>query len=72
MKQWVKKIFLGALLIVGGTTAAMAASLDRIVAVVNDSVITQSQLNQQLRQTRAPITEKLRQQVLQHMIDVQL
>jgi peptidyl-prolyl cis-trans isomerase SurA len=57
------------------------APIDRIVAVVNDGVITQSQLDQQFRlareqlqQSHAPLPTDamLRQQVLQHLIDEQL
>jgi peptidyl-prolyl cis-trans isomerase SurA len=57
------------------------APLDRIVAVVNDSVITQSQLDKQidltkmqLQQTNAPLppASELRSKVLQNLIDEQL
>src|SRR5258707_665009 len=80
--QQLRNIFLGIILASGVLQVAMAAApLDRIVAVVNNGVITQSQLNQQLatarqqlEQAHAPIPEagKFRQQVLQHMIDTQL
>lgn len=55
--------------------------LDRIVAIVNDSVITNNELNVQVdlirnslehRQMPIPPDEVLRKQVLQHMIDVEL
>lgn len=58
-----------------------AETLDHIVAVVNDSVITQSQLNQKMQfanqQAQASGDTKmseavLRKQVLQHMIDTEL
>lgn len=60
---------------------AMAESLDRVIAVVNDSVITASELNAQaevlrqqyaLRKMPAPSDTALRKQVLQHLIDVDL
>lgn len=60
---------------------AFAENLDRIVAVVNDSVITQRQLDQQtilMKQqlqsanTPLPSEQELREKVLQHMIDAEL
>jgi peptidyl-prolyl cis-trans isomerase SurA len=56
-------------------------ALDKIVAIVNDSVITQSQLNAQMGGLRQqaqqmhmalPAANVLRNQVLQHLIDEQL
>jgi peptidyl-prolyl cis-trans isomerase SurA len=58
-----------------------AVSLDRIVAIVNDGVVTQNQLDaemssikQQLEQANTPIppTNQLRHQVLEHLIDQSL
>ena len=58
-----------------------AEKLDHIVAVVNNRVITQNQLDQQLKNMQqqlqmenVPISEKvsLRKKVLQHMIDTEL
>jgi peptidyl-prolyl cis-trans isomerase SurA len=63
------------------TTVVSAETLDKIVAVVNDNAITQSQLNEQvelyreqLQFSQAPIPAPavLRKQALQHMIDTQL
>lgn len=60
---------------------ASAQPLDRVVAVVNDSVITASELNAQVDLLRQQYTIKkmpvpsetaLRKQVLQHLIDVDL
>lgn len=60
---------------------ALAQPLDSVVAVVNDGVITSSELNAQVEILRQQITEKkmqlpsesaLRKQVLQHLIDVDL
>lgn len=65
----------------GWSINVVAETLDRIVAVVNDGVITQSQLNQKMQfaiqQAQASGEPKvsestLRNQVLQHMIDTQL
>ncbi len=58
-----------------------AAPLDKVVAVVNDDVITQSELNAQVEQVRQqllatkrdiPEEKILRKQVLNHLIDVEL
>ncbi len=79
-----KKIFpfiilFSSLLIV--VTSTVAETLDRIVAVVNNKVITQQQLAEQIELTRQqlqaenkPITSEayLREQVLNHMIDTEL
>ena len=59
----------------------MAQPLDRVVAVVNDSVITASEVNAQIdllrqqyafRKMPVPSDEALGKQVLQHLIDVDL
>ena len=61
--------------------AAPAQPLDEVVAIVNDSVITASELDAQVAVLRQQITAKnmqlptdteLRKQVLQHLIDVDL
>lgn len=58
-----------------------AEPLDRVVAVVNDGVITSSELNQQVsilkkqyeaKNMQVPSDKVLRKQVLQHLIDVDL
>jgi peptidyl-prolyl cis-trans isomerase SurA len=60
---------------------ALAQPLDRVVAVVNDGVITASELNAQVQLLRQQIVAKkmqvpsdtvLKKQVLQHLIDVDL
>ncbi len=61
--------------------AGSAQPLDKVVAVVNDNVITASELNEQLSVVRQQMLAKkmqlppeavLRKQVLQHLIDVDL
>jgi peptidyl-prolyl cis-trans isomerase SurA len=61
--------------------AAHAQPLDKVVAIVNDNVITASELESQVEVLRQQITAKnmqlpsetvLRKQVLQHLIDVDL
>ena len=61
--------------------AEAAQPLDQVVAVVNDNVITASELDAQVEVLRQQITAKkmqlpaetvLRKQVLQHLIDVDL
>ena len=61
--------------------AAHAQPLDKVVAIVNDNVITASELEAQVEILRQQITAKnmqlpsevvLRKQVLQHLIDVDL
>ena len=73
-----KRVALLALLIPG---MVMAEPLDSVVAVVNDGVITSSELDIQINMLRRQITAKgmqlppeevLRKQVLQHLIDVNL
>lgn len=63
------------------TMPVSAATVDRIVAVVNDGVITQSQLDEQINLVRQqmqhssapmPSDAQLRRQVLQQLIDQQL
>ncbi|MDP3561135.1 MAG: peptidylprolyl isomerase [Legionellaceae bacterium] len=62
-------------------TCVMAEPLDKVVAVVNDNVITQSELDTQVnlsrqqlmaKQVQIPPEDVLRRQVLQHLIDVDL
>ena len=59
----------------------MAEPLDSVVAVINDGVITSSEVNEQVEQLRQQMTAKgvqvpaddvLKKQVLQHLIDVNL
>mgnify|MGYP000016303922 CR=1 FL=1 len=59
----------------------MAQPLDKVVAIVNDGVITSSELNTQVellrqqlqaKQMQLPSETALRKQVLQHLIDVDL
>lgn len=61
--------------------AQAAQSLDKVIAVVNDNVITSSELETQVEALRRQLTAKnmklptedvLRKQVLQHLIDVEL
>lgn len=79
----VKRIFFFILLscILAITTAQAIEPLDRIVAIVNNNVITQQQLAEQIEVTRQqlqaqnqplPNTARLRQQVLNQMIDDEL
>ncbi|WP_419419991.1 peptidylprolyl isomerase [Legionella sp. D16C41] len=60
---------------------AFAEPLDRVIAIVNDSVITASELNNQVRAIRQQMLAKkveppsenvLKKQVLQHLIDTDL
>lgn len=71
------------LLLIGALFPVMliAQPLDKVVAVVNDDVITASELSNQVdmlrkqlqvKQTPMPADEVLRKQVLQHLIDVNL
>lgn len=62
-------------------TLAVAQPLDSVVAIVNDGVITSSELNTQVnalrqqmqaRKMQMPPEKTLRKQVLQHLIDVDL
>lgn len=61
------------------TTAQDSQTLDKVVAVVNDDVVTESELNTQMELIRKQLTAKgvklppedaFRKQVLQHLIDV--
>jgi peptidyl-prolyl cis-trans isomerase SurA len=63
------------------STCLLAKPLDKVVAVVNDNVITASELEQQLQQVRQQLMAKkmaipedniLRKQVLQHLIDEEI
>lgn len=74
-KQLVIFFMLLPMLVLAGATE----SLDRVVAVVNDEVITESELNAQVEVLREQLAAKntplpaevvLRKQVLQHLIDV--
>ena len=62
-------------------TSVSAQPLDKVVAIVNDNVITDSELNSQMDVLRKQIVAKnmqlpsdtvLRKQVLQHLIDIDL
>lgn len=73
--------FIRFFLMAGMVGAAYAQPLDSVVAVVNDQVITETELNRQvdalkteLDAKRSPIPEDsvLRKQVLQHLIDVDI
>lgn len=77
LKRIAKGVFLGVLI----PTLVMAQPLDSVVAVVNDEVITSSELATQMNLLRHQIAAKgmqvpedavLRKQVLQHLIDVDL
>lgn len=81
--RWVNlvSVVVGILFTVNGLAATSGTTLDRIAAVVNDTVITESQLDQeqelfrqQMVQAHTPLlaADVLRQKVLQHMIDEQL
>jgi len=79
MKNFIRFVFF--LTISSWNTYGIAQSLDRIVAVVNDGVITQSQLVQKVQLERqqlqasgqsVPAEKIFRNQVLQHMIDTEL
>jgi len=74
---WKKVLLLMFLL----TRSVWSTTLDKVVAVVNDNVITASELNSQLRLVRqqllamhkeVPDDQILKKQVLQHLIDVDL
>ncbi|KTD17655.1 peptidylprolyl isomerase [Legionella jordanis] len=76
-----KRIALLMLLLPALTVAKAAQPLDKVIAVVNDGVITESELNTQVELLRQQIQAKhmqlpteteLRKQVLQHLIDVDL
>lgn len=76
-----KRLALLLLLVPGMSGVSSAQPLDRVVALVNDGVITASELNAQVEMLRQQIAEKkmqvpsdtvLRKQVLQHLIDVDI
>ncbi|MCW8409468.1 peptidylprolyl isomerase [Legionella sp. PATHC035] len=74
-----KKIALVCILFASVAVAEAKQVLDKVVAVVNNGVITESELNKQVELTRkqilaqkmqVPAPAVLRKQVLQHLIDV--
>jgi peptidyl-prolyl cis-trans isomerase SurA len=76
-----KRIILLLILFVGFNVLAQAQPLDKVVALVNDDVITASELETQVdlakkkiqaKQMQMPEDSVLRKQVLQHLIDVAL
>jgi peptidyl-prolyl cis-trans isomerase SurA len=82
VKTFMKLISLSATLLLPlPTIAADSEPLDQVVAVVNDDVITQSELDTQIellrkqlmaKNVKIPPEDVLRKQVLQHLIDVDL
>jgi peptidyl-prolyl cis-trans isomerase SurA len=80
VKHWFQIALVTCLMVTGGLQAAVK-SLDQIVAVVNDDVITRSELEGRMREmlvqlqqkgTKLPPLEILRQQVLERMISKRL
>lgn len=76
-----KRIHFFVILLLAFTMAKAAQPLDKVVAIVNDNVITASELNAQIellrqqlmaKKTQIPPDAVLRKQVLQHLIDVDL
>lgn len=76
-----KRIAITLLILVVENIVLAAQPLDRVVAVINDGVITESELNKQVELLKNQIQAKrmqlpsevaLRKQVLQHLIDVDL
>lgn len=83
-----KKILLGMMMLISlsnnycfAAAKTSAQKLDTIVAIVNDGVVTQNQLNQQIavikqqaaqNHAQLPPADVLRKQVLQHLIDVDI
>lgn len=76
-----KRIQFFVILLLAFTMAEAAQPLDKVVAIVNDDVITASELNAQMELLRQQLVAKktplppdtvLRKQVLQHLIDVNL
>ncbi len=74
-----KKIVLACMICAAVESAQAKQMLDRVVAVVNNEVITETELNKQVALTKKQITAQkmqlpeekvLRKQVLQHLIDV--
>lgn len=81
MKNFIKYLWIFITLFLCVDLTAQAASLDSIAAVVNDTVITQSQLDREMQNARQaimtahapmPTDRELRQKVLQQLIDTQL
>ncbi len=79
MQKMCKQVCLIATLLLSGI--GFAKTLDNVVAVVNDDVITQAQLNHQVRlvqqslakqHTPPPAKPLLRKQILEHMIVISL
>lgn len=79
--RMLKRIALLMLLLPAFTVAGAAQPLDKVVAIVNEGVITESELNTQVDLLRQQLEAKhmqlpsetvLRKQVLQHLIDVDL
>ncbi|CAB5522996.1 Peptidyl-prolyl cis-trans isomerase surA [Stutzerimonas stutzeri] len=81
LSEVLRPLALGALLLSGATLAPAALAqvqpLDRVVAIVDNDVIMQSQLNQRMREVQqtiekrgadAPPTDVLQQQVLERLI----
>jgi peptidyl-prolyl cis-trans isomerase SurA len=75
MKRWI------ALILMGCSFAVMAERLDSVVAIVNDNVVTQSELNEQLAMMRQQLQAKktpmpsetiLQKQVLNQLINQSL
>jgi len=81
MRRLINKLIITLFFTLAFLATVSAETLDNIVAVVNDSVITQSQLNQeidfyrqqmQMAHAPTPAPAVLRKEVLNHMIDMQL
>lgn len=76
-----KKLILASVLLISFSAAEAKELLDKVVAVVNDGVITSSELDKQVaiskkqilaQRMQMPSDAVLRKQVLQHLIDVDL
>lgn len=76
-----KRILLFLILLLTTIIVKAGEPLDKVVAIVNDSVITSSELNSQVgvlrqqliaKQVQMPSEQVLRKQVLQHLINVEL
>lgn len=76
MKQWI--YILGCMMMIG---QSYAVALDTVVAEVNEAIITQTELDKSVAETKMqlnarhipmPNKQALRNQVLQHLIDVKL
>lgn len=81
VKYFTKYLFCSLVILVCSFVSVYAEPLDTVVAVVNDGVITQSELNQQVELLKQQLLAKkvaipedavLKKQVLQHLIDVDL